>query len=75
MENEQKTSNEKLKLKNKNYYAENKVKILLKHKERVNCRFCGKEVGRGGLRSHTNKAICKKEQEIQKQLNELGKDI
>ena len=66
-------TNEKLKAKNKLYYEKNKEDVKNKAKVKMNCRLCNKEVCKGALNYHMKSKLCKKEQEIQLRLKELGK--
>lgn len=69
----QNENKEYIKKKNSAYYAINKEQVKEHNKERVVCRLCDKNVCRGALRTHMKSNLCKKEQDIQKLLREMGK--
>jgi len=69
------TKNEKLKAKNKLYYANNKEKVGNAAKVKVICRLCKKEVCKGALNYHMKSKLCLKEQQILLQIKKLDLDI
>lgn len=49
---------------NKNYYTNNKSKILEKACEKIECEFCHRKVIKNNLKKHYTSAICKRYSEI-----------
>lgn len=66
---------EKLKIKNKEYYKNNKDKIKSRSKETVTCELCLKHIKRGTLNVHMNNNQCKKGQNIRKILNSINNTV
>ena len=62
--------NEKQKM-NKKYYSENKGELQKKYKTVVKCVLCDREVTHGALRTHMSNSLCKRGQDIKKQLHSI----
>ncbi len=54
---------------NKNYYENNKDKILEKLKSKVNCEFCNRQVSFCNLNKHYTLPICERTQEKNKYIS------
>ncbi len=59
---------EKLRLKNKAYYAENKVKLQTNYKAKVVCLLCDKSVCHGSINTHMKSKLCIKGQNLKHKL-------
>jgi hypothetical protein len=60
---------------NKNYYENNKDRILEKLKSKVNCAFCNRTVSFCNLQKHYVLPICKATQEKNKYISERKNNI
>ena len=60
---------------NKNYYENNKDRILEKLKSKVNCSFCNRTVSFCNLQKHYVLPICKATQEKNKYISERKNNI
>ena len=66
---------EQRKLYNKEYYQNNKTKILEKLKSKVNCEFCNRQVSFCNLQKHYVLPICKTTQDKNKYISERKTNI
>ena len=60
---------------NKNYYENNKDRILEKLKSKVNCEFCNRTVSFCNLQKHYTLPICKATQLKNKYISERQQNI
>ena len=67
--------NETRKEYNKNYYQNNKDKILTKLNSKVNCEFCNRQVSFCNLNKHFNLPICKTTQDKNRYISERKTNI
>ena len=67
--------NEQRKLCNKQYYENNKDRILTKLTSKVNCEFCNRQVSFSNLQKHYVLPICKATQEKNKYISERKNNI
>ena len=67
--------NEQRKLYNKEYYQNNKDKILTKLNSKVNCEFCNRTVSYANLAKHYVLPICKATQKKNNYISERKNNI
>jgi hypothetical protein len=59
----------------KEYYQQNREKVLAYYRQKIKCEDCGKEMSRRNKTDHKGTAICLKRQEMLKKSAENGTQL